>query len=634
MKITFLIILFFNAQLIISQDLSHNSLNIPEDLKANAYAIYRLDDTQINLNNPYKMTITIHQIVTVLNKSGNNYAHINVYYDNHSSIKSIKATIYNVLGLEIKKVKSNDIKDYSASSDNLYSDDRVKNYEYIPLNYPYTIDYETIVESENTAFYPRWYPIKGYYASTQESHFTVNYPANELKINISEKKFDTYILKNTSTSGHIDYRAENIKVIEPEPYSPSFSNFAPMVLLAPNKFNLSGVYGEANNWEEFGSWMYSNLLLGRDQLSEQTKSEIKNLVNGIDDPIERARKVYAYMQNKTRYISVQIGIGGWKPMRADEVDHLKYGDCKALVNYTQALLKEANVNTYYTLVYANDKKNIDKDFVAMQGNHAILFFPTQKDTIWLECTTQKRPFGYMGDFTADRDVLLIKPDGGKITHTKVYNADESYQNSFGTYHIDDNGYLKGSLTIESSGVQFDNHFQIADEPKEAIIKYYKSYFSNINNLSIINFENKTDDLANKFTESVTIEAENYGQKSGDRILLILNAFNRSSEVPNRMKNRLLPIEIDYGFIDRDVIQINLPKNYKIEALPASEKIDSEFGSYHSEVIKLNDSTLTYKRTFILKQNNYPKESYDAFRNFKKDVVLKDNSKTILIKNNL
>jgi hypothetical protein len=78
----------------------------------------------------------------------------------------------------------------------------------------------------------------------------------------------------------------------------------------------------------------------------------------------------------------------------------------------------------------------------------------------------------------------------------------------------------------------------------------------------------------------------------------------------------------------------LPKNYKIEALPASEKIDSEFGSYHSEVTKLNDSTLIYKRTFILKQNNYPKESYDAFRNFKKDVVLKDNSKTILIKNNL
>lgn len=614
-----------------AQDSNHIVATIPEELKTNAYAIIRLDDTQIDLENPYKMTVTRHRVVTVLSKYGNGYAEINVDYDNHSSIKSIKSIVYDAFGKEIKKVKSSDVKDYSASGGNLYSDNRVKNYKYIPISYPYTIDFIMIVESENTAFYPRWYPVSGYSASTEQSHFTVNYPADQLIIKVTEKYFNGYQFNNTSSIGHIEYRASNIKAIEEEPYSPTFSNFAPHLLLAPNKFSLSGVHGDVNNWTEFGQWMYSNLLLGRDQLSEQTKTEVKNLVSGIDNPIERARKVYKYMQNKTHYISVQIGIGGWKPMLADEVDRLKYGDCKALVNYTQALLKVADVQTYYTIVHATDKKDIDKDFVAIQGNHAILFLPTIKDTIWLECTTQKEPFGYIGDFTNDRDVLLIKPDGGEITHTKVYKAKESYQNTVGTYQIDDNGFLKGSLTIESAGIQFENHFHISDEPHDDVVKFYKSYFNQINNLAVINFENKTDTLNNKFFESINIEASNYGRKSGDRILLTLNAFNQSSYVPKRMTNRLLPIEIENGFIDRDSVTINLPKSYIIETLPAPVNIESEFGSYQAEVSKSNDSTLIYKRTYIIKQGLYPKEAYDAFRKFKKDIVLKDQNNTILIK---
>jgi len=625
-------VLLFAIQWLHAQEPNHQLSSIPDALRTNANAIIVLDDNQIILENPYKMTVTKHKIITVLNKNGNNYAHINVGYDNHSSVKSIKATIYNAFGFEIKKIKSSEINDYSATTGNsLYTDDRIKNYEYLPLNYPYTIDYTSVEESENTAFYPRWYPIQGYYVSTIDSHFTVKYPADQFKINVSEKYFSGYSFSNTSAKGYIEYRANKLNAIVREPYSPDFTNFAPQVLLAPSKFNLSGVHGEANNWQEFGTWMYNNLLLGRDQLSIQTKAEIKKLVSGIDDPIERARKVYAYMQNKTHYISVQIGVGGWKPIAADEVDRMKYGDCKALVNYTQALLKEADVNTYYTVVHADDKKDIDKDFIAMQGNHAILFLPTKKDTVWLECTTQAKPFGYMGTFTNDRDVLVVKPEGGEIVHTKVYAFLENYQNSVGNYRIDENGNLKGVLNMESSGIQFENHFQISNEPHDEIVKFYKSYFEKINNLTIVNFDNQTNTLNNKFNESVTIEASNYAQKSGDRMLLTLNAFSQNTSVPKRIINRQLPVEIQNGYIDRDSITINLPKNYKIESLTNSEKISSEFGTYSIEVIKLNDNTLIYKRNLRVYQGNYPKEAYEAFRKFKKDILSKDQTKTILIK---
>ena len=66
--------------------------------------------------------------------------------------------------------------------------------------------------------------------------------------------------------------------------------------------------------------MHDKLLRGRDALDVATKQKIQNLVNGVADPVEKAKIVYRFMQEKTRYISVQVGIGGWEPILATEVD--------------------------------------------------------------------------------------------------------------------------------------------------------------------------------------------------------------------------------------------------------------------------------------------------------------------------
>src|SRR5690606_36041786 len=99
-----------------------------------------------------------------------------------------------------------------------------------------------------------------------------------------------------------------------------------------------------------------------------------------------------------------------------------YGDCKALSNYMKALLKEAQIPSQLVIVKAGKNKDLWADFSAIgQANHMILCVPMVKDTVWLECTSQRNPYNYLGSFTGDRNVILVSDEGGKVVKTPKLN---------------------------------------------------------------------------------------------------------------------------------------------------------------------------------------------------------------------
>ena len=627
-----LTLLLFHFSLLFSQNFELSYLSIPDSLKTNANAVVRYENTNIEIESSSKMTIHKEMVVTVLNKHGDGDGYIYLFYDKYQKIKKVTAKIYNALGIEIKKLKQNDFKDVSAADGfSLYTDNKIKYYRHIPLSYPYTIKYSYEIVTQNTAFIPNWLPVKLFYASTEKSTYTLTHPAN-ITINLKEQNLNGYEIENNSSNNKISYTLRNAKAIENEELSSIFYNYGPHVKFAANKFHLAGVDGEANNWNEFGKWMYDKLLLGRSDLPKLTKIEIQNLVEGIDDPIERARLVYDYMQEKTRYISIQIGIGGWKPMLANEVDKLGYGDCKALTNYTHSLLKAADVNSYYAIIYADERRNIDSDLASIQGNHAILMVSTKKDTVWLECTSQKVPFGYLGNFTDDRDALVVTPEGGKIIHTKSYLNTESKQIIIGEYTLDENGNIYAKAKIKSSGVQYDDNYLIADMNSKEKDEYYKGFFKTINNINIKKTDVGSDSINAIFIENIEFNANNYAVNSGERMLVRLNAFNVNQNIPKRYRNRKQALEIKYGFLDIDEVIINLPKNYEIEALANDKVKETKFGTYKIKIEKVNDHQLKYSRELLLRQGLYSVDEYEEYRKFHKKINQLDNSKIVLIKN--
>jgi hypothetical protein len=356
------------------------------------------------------------------------------------------------------------------------------------------------------------------------------------------------------------------------------------------------------------------------------------LVGSETDELKKAKIVYKYMQGKTRYISIQLGIGGWKPMLAKDVDRLGYGDCKALSNYTRALLKVVGVESYYAVIYGDrNRRDIREDFVSMQGNHAVLAIPYKNDLVWLECTSQIHPFGFQGDFTDNRMALIVKGGKGEIVRTHVYDAKGNSQFSKGSYTISDAGTINGVVQIISKGLQYDDKFVFEKESPDELDKIYKNRFKNINNLKFKKMLLLNNDNNQEFTEDLAIEAEGYCNKSGNRVMFAVNAFNQSFTIPQRYRSRKMPFEISIGFFDQDEITINLPEGFTMEAKPENVTIVDKFGEYKTEYEMVGTTKLLYKRTLNINEGLYASTEYENYRLFKENIARNDNAKVVLVK---
>jgi hypothetical protein len=627
------VVFLFATTLLFAQKSDYSTLTISDSLKENANAIVRLNQIDIVIASQRSMNVMTKRVVTVLNEKGFEAVEAYENYDKSSPVKSILATVYDSFGKEIKKIKRSDFRDRSAvNGSTLFSESRYIYLDYTPIQYPFTVVFESETETSNTAFIPQWMPLSDYFVSVEKSILNISYPSN-LGFKYKEFNFSNFNIKKAQeTSTQLSFVATKMLAQKEEMASPSISYLFPRVMMGLELFHLEGVDGTAKTWIEFGKWYSEKILEGTTDVSEETKAKIKSLVGSETDPIKKAQIIYKYVQEKSRYVNISIGIGGWKPMLASDVDRLGYGDCKALSNYTKALLSAVDVPSYNTVLYGNSKKrDIETDFVSMQGNHMILAVPNKDKYIFLECTSQVDPFGYQGTFTDDRNVLIMKPEGGEIVRTTIYEDKNSTQISKGTYSIAENGDLLGKIGIVSEGSQYNQKF---NNDKLSLVEreaFYKDYWSTINNLKIdkINFKNDRDKIS--YTENAEISALNYGNISANKMMFAVNVFNPLTESIKRIRNRKNPFEIQRGSVDIDEIEIALPANFSIEFLPVNVEINGKFGEYKTEIVKKDNNNIIYKRKFFLKKGLYTNKEYDDFRLFMEQISRNDNAKIILTK---
>lgn len=608
---------------------TYDANKIPDHLKQNAVAVIRNEEQFFDVKSTSNAQYDYKLVVTILNKAGDKFARMVEGYDKFSSIYNIKAYMYDASGKKIKDYKSSDIKDQSASDGySVYNDNRLKYIDFLSTTYPYTIEYSYSQDLKGILDYPSWQDIKSFGVAVEKSSYAIQQSKGASFRYITNKNLKTDSTKNGDKT-LFKWKSELQPAIDSEPITAGLKDVSNWVIASSNDFEFDGTKGNLKNWKEFGMWFHK-LNEGGNVLPDFLKSKIQLLTKEAKTPKEKMSILYNHLQQNTRYVSIQLGIGGFKPILAEKVAQVNYGDCKALSNYMKAMLNEIGIPSNLVVI-GNDMPSLNKDFASnRQSNHMILCVPLKNDTTFLECTSQYKPMGFIGYGNANRDVLLVTEEGGKVVRTPAYQPKDNYQIRKTTVTVKDDGISDIFIKTNYGNAQFEDRFSLLlKEPSEQ----RKSIINNsdIPGAELISFKiEQLDKTLPVMTDEITFKTNQLFTKGGEKLFLTLNQTNRKESAPSKVLDRKTHFAVPFGYNDEDQINFTLPKGYVIEFLPKDVIIDSEFGSYTAK-FSVKDNVITYSRTQTMNDKKYPPEKYNAYVDFYKKIYQADKLKAVLTK---
>jgi transglutaminase-like putative cysteine protease len=118
------------------------------------------------------------------------------------------------------------------------------------------------------------------------------------------------------------------------------------------------------------------------------KAEIAAIAAASPDPKVRAFTALKLVEDKTRYLLLAMGDGGYKPASADETWARRFGDCKGKTVLLLAILKGLNIQAEPVVVFASPAADgLDQRVPsANQFNHVLVRATIDGKAYWLDGT--------------------------------------------------------------------------------------------------------------------------------------------------------------------------------------------------------------------------------------------------------
>lgn len=593
-------------------------------------AIIENATTDYILSGPNDLTIVKFVRITVLDEDGYKYAVYQDYYNKFRKIKSLRYTIFDPTGKRMRKYSKADALDIAINASYEIGDARLVVLDPEYRSFPFTIEMEVEIVYNGFLDFPLWMPRYGSSVQVKKASLTLkcdkNFQYRSREVNGVQEPVITE-KDNVKTAV---WSVENLPAIEDHISYKSFAADQPKVHLAPFVFSLEGKEGNFKSWRDFGDWYYE-LNEGRNKITDATKEYLDGLRKQYgDNTVELSKAVYKHMQSKTRYISIQLGIGGYQTIPSDKVEENGYGDCKALTNYMKAMLDYVNIPSNNVLVYAgSDAPDILHDFPSNQFNHVFLAVPTRSDTLWFECTNQTAPPAFIGTFTDDRYVLWVTKGGSEIIRTPAYSAFESFKTTDCNIIVGPKGDAQFEFRTTQSGMFYDEVMYYQNLTPDRIEKFNYSRFP-YKDFSIQSFNHAVPDKNNSIlTLDYKLNVNGLGKSLGTKMILPANLLTPMEDV-----FRLDPInkktEVRRSFTIEDKVQVTLPENYRVDLNQESKKETWPFGTFEMKFETDESGRLNIYRRAVIKKGNYVNEKFDAFYEMIKKIRAIEQAKIVLV----
>jgi len=606
------------------------ALLIPDSLKKNAHSVIREYTKSLVIKKPGKGRQEVKKVITVLNEKGEDGLVFGASFDQFRKIEDIEINVYDEFGRFIRRYKRKDLE--KTSGDDGFS--LVVGYKIIygyirAEKFPITVEYNYAITYEGFLGYDDFHPQTAN-QSIQQSVYTIT---TEKTNNVRYKNYRCQVKPKVKEEGNLIIHTWSVANVQPYiKESGSASGDIPHVQIAPTFFEMDNYYGDMSSWDGYAKWQIS-LNNQTNKLPDEKVAYYRELVKNAGSEREKVQILYKHLQENYRYVSIQLGIGGWKPFTADFVEKKKYGDCKALSNFMYAMLSAVNIRSHYAIINAgSDEMPVDKDFPQHSFNHVILCVPQPKDTIWLECTERNQPFGVLGSFTENRNAFLVTESGGVMVPTPRSKAEQNLLSFYSFIELAEDGSGKASIDIKHKG-EFTRRFKnnVTDMDEE----HKKSYLINTMGFKqpdVLQVTQKGTNADHSFLH-LDMQFEKLPDfTAGSKHFMNARIYKFWNKALPKNENRQTDYYLDFPLIQSDTTIYQLPEGFAPENLPKAASLKFNGGQFKSDYIFDNAKRqITTSCSIQLNSHVIPVKDFHEAAKFFSDILNEQQQKIIVKK---
>jgi len=595
-------------------------------------AVVLLDEQSTVVSPKGVMTTTCRRAIRVLRPGGVEPASrlaLAGTYD--SKVKSMTGWVINPSGSP-REVTMKQVISTSIAPDTLYMDAKIMLLAVPEVDVGSVVGFEWVEEQtpesleDNCAFQGPFPVVRAHYSISLPFHWEpqfrwINWAPLEPAL-------------NADGPGILSFDVLDVPAVADEPFRPKERALAGRLLvhIKPAVAHVRSFSG----WADMGAW-YAGLSGPRRVPDKAVSQKARELTAAAPDTLSKIRALAEFAQKEIRYVSIQIGIGGFQPHFAPSVLANRYGDCKDKTTLLAALLEAVGIDSHFIVIHS-DRGGVNPQSPVSLGsfNHVVLAIRLPDDVpdagldslvrhpslgrlLVFDPTMPTTPFGRLPYYLQDNTGLLVTGESGELLVLPRPGPDGNALDRKGKLVLTSDGALAGEITETRRGAEADSlRYQIQAATEAERRKYLETFLSrSFASFSLQTYEFKNlEDSRSDLVVSYSFIASAYAKRAGGYLVVRPRVVgNKAVDLASRDKKpRRYPIDLQTTVSSRDEFTIELPAGWTADRLPKPVALDAGFASYSSRT-EAAGQTLLYQREYRLIEPLLPAPRHDEALKF-------------------
>ena len=451
-------------------------------------------------------------------------------------------------------------------------------------------------------------------------HFSVDSTYMEFRHYTIYQPFGGQNVHSGEATAHI-WAIRDCPALKIEPYISSWENCISQIRF----YARSVIWSEQNVVNFIKPWNEAiNELLNRPNYSDISGSnhwlndDLKKIIDTTKEDEGIVRKIYAY----TRDNIASTGIKGITPSQSiKKTFKEKTGNIADINMLLVAMLRNRGIDADPVILSTKENgKVVESIPLFRQYNYLIVRVQLKDKTLFLDASQNMLGFGMLSDEclngnarvlnSVDPETVTLSSDSiceKNITHVIIYN--DSLNESVGTYSKCLGNYASLFLRNRLVGQGNENYVS-------SLLKSYPSE---------VKISNVVIDSTKEYDEPLGIRYDMQLKMGEDETLYLNPLFTEAIKTnPFSAAKRFYPLEMSFKKDDLFILDMEIPKGYKVDELPKSTSIRlNDSDGIFEYLVQDSGGSIQLRSHFMLNKTIFSAEDYNSLRDFYAVVVKKE-----------